>query len=161
MSSRVGVLKAPTSVSFSVTLKRPTSSNSFFPAFQPTPTLWYWRSVSSRPSWQLVQAALPLKIVEPRADVLQAGPAVLAGGAHVAARPGGFGLGLERSTAPVPVELGMVADVPQRGAGARQLHLVGADGLGLAVGQAVLLQVAGIAGAGAIAAQPRVVEELL
>ena len=82
-------------------------------------------------------------------------------GPHVAAGPGRARLGLERAAAAVPVELGVVRDVPERGAGPRQHPAKGAFRNRLAVGEAVFDEVAGVAGAGAVRREAGVEVELL
>src|SRR3989449_6758600 len=69
---RVGVLKAPLSKSFLVTLKRPQSG---FGLSMPTPRVWYDSSVKLKPAWQVTQLAFweSLKRFMPRtADPLRA-----------------------------------------------------------------------------------------
>ena len=109
----------------------------------------------------LKQLSVDANLIDAGGDVVDAGASVLARSAHVAAAPSRQRLPFQGTASSIPVELGMVANVPEGWAGPRQWCLVGSDGLGQAVGQTVFFDVARVTGTRTVCAQPLIMEKLL
>src|SRR5712692_8229597 len=100
-----------------------------------------------------------LKLLPIAVDGVQLFENVVRLGAHVGARPRRQCLLLERRAAPIPIELVMIADVPERGAAAGQLLVESAHSFRQPISQTFFANVARITRPRTISAQSFVKEQ--